>query len=98
MEFNEKRAFVRMQADCNLSYRLSGDGKYVEGACLNISGSGILFRGRVPLEPGKAAEIHLVPENRIIPPLTAYIEVTRCDPVMEERYDIAGMIKGIKSE
>lgn len=98
LDYDEKRDFIRMQAECKMSYRLAGDETYTEGTCVNISGSGILFRGTLPLEPGKAAEAYLVPENRITPPLTAYIEIVRCDPGEDGLYDIGGAIKGIKGE
>ncbi len=98
LDYDEKRDFIRMQAECKMSYRLAEEETYAEGSCLNLSGSGILFRGTRELEPGKAAEIHLSPENRITPPLTAYIEVVRCEPDADGRYVIAGAIKGIKGE
>jgi hypothetical protein len=98
LDYDEKRDFIRMQAECKMSYRLAGEETYTDGSCVNISGSGILFKGPRPLEPGKAAEIHLDPENRITPPLTAYIEVIRCLPDGGGQYDIGGAIKGIKGE
>jgi hypothetical protein len=98
LEYDEKRDFVRVPAECKLSYRLAGSDVYTDGACVNISGSGILLRGTSPLEPGKAAEVRLIPDNRITPLLTAYIEVVRCHRIEDGQYDIGGAIKGIKSE
>ncbi len=98
LDYDEKRDFIRMQAECKMSYRLAGEETYTEGSCLNISGSGLLFKGPLALEAGRAAEIHLIPDNRITPPLTAYIEVVRCEPSGEGQYEIAGAIKGIKGE
>lgn len=98
MEYDEKRKFARVPAEGPMRYRLAGSGAYCEGNCINISGSGILFRGALPLETGKAAELGLFPENNIIPPLTAYIEVVRCEPGGNGEYRIAGAFQGIKSE
>jgi hypothetical protein len=98
LDYDEKRDFIRMQAECQMSYRLAGEENYTEGSCLNISGSGILFKGPLALEAGRAAEIHLVPDNRITPPLTAYIEVVRCVLGDDGQHEIAGAIKGIKGE
>ena len=95
---DDKRDFIRMQATCKMNFRLAGADFFREGECINISGSGILFRADVALEPGRAVEVHVVPENRITPPLTAYIEVIRCDPTENGHYQIAGAIKGIKSD
>jgi len=98
LDYDEKRDFIRMHAECKVKYRLAGEDSYFEGQCCNLSGSGILFKGSRPLEAGKAAEIHLNPDNRITPPLTAYIEVVRCDKGAGDEYSIAGAIKGIKDE
>lgn len=98
LEYDERRDFIRMQADCKMSYRFADAEDLREGVCVNISGSGILFRADSPVETGKAVEIHLEPENRLTPPLTAYIEVVRCDAIEPGRYEVAGAIKGIKSE
>jgi hypothetical protein len=98
LEYEEKRQFTRSQTNCRIRYRLAGSDAYSEGICLNISGSGILFRGNAPLEVGKAAELHLASENKITPPLAAYIEVVRCEQDEGGDYRIAGAIKGIRSD
>jgi hypothetical protein len=98
VEYDEKRKFARVPAEGPMGYRLAGSGAYCEGNCINISGSGILFRGALPLEVGKAAELNLFSENSIIPPLTAYIEVVRCEPGGRGEYRIAGALQGIKSK
>jgi hypothetical protein len=98
LEYDEKRRFARTEADCNITYRLAEGDRCFEGGCLNISGAGILFLGDFPLEAGKAAELRIDPGHGIAPPLTAYIEVARCDPEASGGYRIAGSIKAIKSE
>ncbi|HYE34801.1 PilZ domain-containing protein [Methylocaldum sp.] len=98
LEFDEKRDFIRMQAHCKMSFRLADGDAVYEGACVNISGSGILFETDTTVDAGKAVEVRLVPDNKITPPLTAYIEVIRCTETEAGRYRIAGAIKGIKSE
>ncbi len=98
LDYEEKRDFIRMQAECKMKYRLAGEETYTDGNCLNLSGSGILFQGPRTLEPGKAAEVHITPDNRITPPLTAYLEVIRSDLGADGQYHIGGAIKGIKDE
>ncbi len=97
-EYEEKRQFARSQMDCRLRYRLAGSGAYTEGACVNISGSDILFRGSLPLEAGRAAELRLASENKITPPLIVYIEVVRCEQSEDGDFRIAGRVNGIRSE
>ncbi|MBM3202639.1 PilZ domain-containing protein [Candidatus Woesearchaeota archaeon] len=94
---DEKRDFIRMQSYCKMQFRMAGSENFMTAYCKNISGSGILFLSDLPLEPGKAAEVFIDPENRITPPLTAYIEIIRCESIHDREYEIAGSIKGIKS-
>lgn len=98
LEYDEKRDFIRMQADCNMTFRLADTEIVYDGTCVNISGSGILFEADIPLELGKAVEVRIIPRNKVTPPLTAYIETLRCTGSETGRYRIAGAIKGIKSE
>jgi hypothetical protein len=81
-----------------IGYRLAGRGDYVECHAVELSGSGIDFQGDMPLAEGRAAEVRLVSEARITPPLTAYIEVIRCERTRDGQFRVAGKIKGIKSE
>jgi hypothetical protein len=98
LEYDEKRDFIRMRADCKMTFRLADTDVVYDGTCVNISGSGILFEADVPLEVGKAVEVRISPRNKVTPPLTAYIETLRCTGGETSRYRIAGAIKGIKSE
>jgi len=79
-----------------MSYRLAGQDQTREGFCINISGSGVLFEAEGPIELGTALEVHLVPQRKIVAPLTAFVEVVRCTQI-QGHYRIAGAIKGIKS-
>lgn len=79
-----------------MSYRLAGQDLTREGFCLNISGSGVLFETADPVQLGVALEIHLIPQKRIVAPLTAFVEVVRCTRTTTGHYRIAGAIKGIK--
>ncbi len=98
MTSNEKRDFIRMQARCKMRFRVADSEHFTEATCSNISGSGILFHADTPVEAGKAAEVHIKLENRLTTPLTAYIEVVRCEQIAGGLFEIAGSIKGIKSD
>lgn len=99
IEFEEKRPFSRINANCRMTFRHADSVTVHDGFCLNISGSGILFQADVPVEAGRAIEIHTLPNNAGTPPLTAFIEVVRCTQTDDrEVYQIAGTVKGIKSE
>jgi hypothetical protein len=94
----DKRYFSRMHTDCKLAYKPVGTSIPLGGSCVNLSGSGILFRSASPVEPGKAIEVHIRPTYKVTPPLTAFVEVVRCSPISEGAFEIAGAIKGIKDE
>ncbi len=94
----DKRYFPRMRTDCKLAFKPVGTTTPQGGSCINLSGSGILFKSTSPVEPGKAIEVHIRPNYKITPPLTAFVEVVRCSPVGDNSFHIAGAIKGIKDE
>ena len=78
-------------------YRRIAESEPVEGEGISFSGSGIQFSGAHPLSRGEAAEVRIDAVKGLSPPLTAYIEVTRCDPDNVKRYRIEGLVKGIRS-
>jgi len=96
LEFEERRDSPRSQVDCQMSFRLAGEDRTQEGFCINISGSGVLFEAADPVQLGTALEVHLVPQKKIVTPLTAFVEVVRCTRSGSGKYRIAGAIKGIK--
>jgi hypothetical protein len=98
-DFIERRRSRRIPVSYPIKYKVVGEDKERAGVCVNISGSGILFRTNEIIEPGRALEIRIEPDNRLTPPLTANIEVVRCTPAPEPGcHHVAGAIKGIKSE
>jgi len=77
-------------------YRRIAESEPVQGEGISFSGSGIQFSGPRALAPGEAAEVRMDAVKGLSPPLTAYIEVTLCDPDAEKGYRIDGLVKGIR--
>ena len=77
-------------------YRCIAESEPVQGEGISFSGSGIQFSGPRALAPGEAAEVRMDAVKGLSPPLTAYIEVTLCDPDAEKGYRIDGLVKGIR--
>jgi len=94
----DKRYFSRMPTNCKLAYKPVGANSPLAGSCINLSGSGILFRSSWPMDPGKAIEVQIRPSYKITPPLTAFVEVVRCSATADSGYEIAGAIKGIRDD
>ncbi len=87
-----------MKANCAMSFKRVAAGNQAHALCKDISGSGIMFEADEPSEVGKALEIRTFPSDPITPPINALIEVSRCTATAQGRYQIAGIIKGIKSQ
>lgn len=96
-EYEEKRNFVRMDSNCKMTYKFVDSDQQHDATCINLSGAGILFKVDEEIEPGKALEIVLTPENKLTPPLNAFVEVVRASVASNGIYEIAASIKGIKS-
>ncbi|MGR9108833.1 MAG: PilZ domain-containing protein [Gammaproteobacteria bacterium] len=96
-EYGEKRANMRRGADCTMSYKYPESEQEYPANCINLSGTGILFRTNEDVEPGRALEIRIKPSNYSCPSITAFIEIIRTTPIDDQHYEIAAAIKGIKA-
>jgi len=98
LEYDEKRNYIRMEIDCDVTYRLAGSDELHHGRCSSISGAGVSFIADQSFDPGKAMEINVVPKNTVTPSMTAFIEVIRSTRQDDGRYEVAATIKSIKGE
>jgi len=98
LEYDEKRNYIRMEIDCDITYRLAGSDELHHGRCSSISGAGVSFIADQSFDPGKAMEINVVPKNTVTPSMTAFIEVIRSTRQDDGRYEVAATIKSIKGE
>lgn len=94
MSIDEKRAKDRSRTERGMRYKFAGSGQIFAGACINVSGSGIVLRTDRAIEAGKALEVR-VPAGRM-PAMTAFVEVMRSFEEDENFYIVAAEIKGIK--
>ncbi len=96
LEYDEKRNYIRMDVDCDISYKLADSGTRKTGRCISLSGAGIAFIADTPIEPGLAMEVCVQPKSAVTPPMTAFIEVVRCNKSEDQQFEIAASIKSIK--
>ncbi len=94
--YDEKRDYIRMDIDCDITYRFADSGAIYRGQCTTISGAGVSFISDQPIEIGKAMEINILPTKALTPPMNAFIEVVRSTRQPEGGYEIAAVIKSIK--
>lgn len=95
-DYDEKRDYIRMDVDCDISYKLADSGEFKTGRCTSLSGAGVSFIAESSCEIGSAMEINVLPQNSITPPMTAYIEIVRSIPHKDGSYEIAASIKSLK--
>ncbi|MDO9267877.1 MAG: PilZ domain-containing protein [Methylobacter sp.] len=98
LEYDEKRNYIRMEIDCDVTYRLAGSDELHHGRCSSISGAGVSFIADRFFDPGKAMEINVIPKNTVTPSMTAFIEVIRSTQQGDGNYEIAATIKSIKGD
>lgn len=97
LEYDEKRSYIRMDVDCDITYKLADSNNSKTGRCLSLSGAGLSFIAEDELNPGIAMEVSVIPKSSVTPPMTAFIEVVRCTAQEEPNsYEIAASIKSIK--
>jgi hypothetical protein len=96
LEYDEKRDYIRMDVDCDITYKLADSDEIKTGQCTSLSGAGVSFVAESPYDIGLAMEINVLPKNSVTPPMTAFIEVVRSTPHDNGSYEIAASIKSLK--
>ena len=93
---DEKRDYIRMEVDCDITYKLANSENVSIGRCTTLSGAGVSFLADQPFDTGLAMEVSITPKATITPPMTAFIEVVRSSKRDNGQYEIAASIKSIK--
>ena len=88
IEYAEKRDFLRMPIDCELSFIQSGIETHHVGNVINLSHRGILFTSTEKFDEGAKLDIKLTPSNSETPPMEASVVVSRITH-NNEVYEIA---------
>lgn len=96
LEYDEKRNYIRMDIDCDITYRLADSDEVHHGRCSSISGAGVSFIADQPFDAGKAMEINVIPKTTVTPSMIAFIEVIRSTQLDDGNYEVAATIKSIK--
>jgi hypothetical protein len=96
IDYAEKRDFLRMPIDCELSFAVENSTKQYHGKVINLSSKGILFASNQKFPPHTTLEITLTPSNSATPPMQATVVVARVSS-NEVLFEIACEIKEIKN-
>jgi hypothetical protein len=92
---DEKRDFVRMHIDCEMTYKLADSQQIKSGRCKSLSAAGISFIADEDFDIGLAMEVRILSKATIIPAMTAFVEVVRNTRQASGNYEIAATIKSI---
>ncbi len=96
LDYDEKRDYIRMDVDCEITYKMADSDTINTGRCTSLSGAGVSFITESAYAFGLAMEIKLLPQNSVIPPMTAFVQVVRSNPREDGTFEVAATIKSLK--
>jgi hypothetical protein len=85
--YDEKRDFIRMTVDCDLTLRDEEGGQY-PGRCVNLSSTGAMVLLDEAPAMGQRLELHIAPRLALVPALDARVEVVRVLPAADGGYEV----------
>jgi len=96
LEYDEKRDYIRMDVDCEITYKLADSDTFRSGRCTSLSGAGVSFIAETAYDSGLAMEVNVIPKNAVTPSMTAFIEVVRSIPQEDGSFEVAASIRSLK--
>lgn len=78
--YNEKRDFIRMKVDTEVTLTLEGTNKQVSAYCRDLSGTGMLIEVGEEIAEGTVCDTRLPSNNEAFPALDAQVKILRCTP------------------
>lgn len=95
-EFDEKRDFIRMGLQCELTFKTDDMAQAEHGEARNLSGRGMMFVVPHALPIESSLEVTIRPDNALTPPLHAIVKVVRVVPQRRgEGYEIGAVIQNM---
>lgn len=91
---NEQRKFIRMDVESDILYRLPDSQRFFSGNCKNLSPSGVMFTCHHQLKVGQVLEVHIVPEDNLMPTMRILVKVALVKPSNANSFDIGTEIVG----
>ncbi|MFE8071532.1 PilZ domain-containing protein [Marinobacteraceae bacterium S3BR75-40.1] len=78
-DFSEKRDFIRMRVNTEITLTISETGETLKGVCRDLSGTGMMVEMDRPLKEGTVAHTSLPSQNPNFPSFDTKATVVRCD-------------------
>ncbi|MDH5432990.1 MAG: PilZ domain-containing protein [Gammaproteobacteria bacterium] len=94
--YEEKRNFIRMLIDTNVTITDPETKESFQGNSHNLSGDGVMFITDKAFDINKKLKVNINSESGELPPLTAVFEVKRVKEISGEKFEVGGMITDVK--
>lgn len=92
-DFDEKRDFIRMCLECPMTFSRAGESPVFTAAAKDLSGGGLGFVTAEAVRLGELLEVRVAPQQAVVPPLAAEVEVVRVDALASGDYDVGVAIR-----
>lgn len=97
IDYEEKRDFIRMNAEHALQFKEVGSDETQQGVCCNLSATGIMFTTEQDIPQGAELEVNITPQYSVVSPFDAVVTVVRTQSgVVPSQYTVAGKITSIQ--
>ncbi|MDH3355370.1 MAG: PilZ domain-containing protein [Chromatiales bacterium] len=95
-DFSEKRDFIRMGVECPATFEVEGESGTFSGIARDLSASGLKIMAEKELGIGAILNLKVLPEQAIIAPLQAIVEIVwRTGPIANQ-FEFGACIKEMK--
>lgn len=91
-DYSEKRNFHRMRLSTDIDIRLDDNQTTISAHCLNLSGTGLMFRTEEHLSEGSICYTRIKSGSDKTPDLEATLKIIRCESNGPEGYLIGAEI------
>ncbi len=95
-DYDEKRNFIRMFVNANVSITDPATGKVYEGQGKNLSGDGAMFTSKEAFSLNQKLQLHISSEMSKLASLNADFEVKRVEKLENGEYEIGGTMADVK--
>ena len=97
-DFKEKRAFFRMQVDCEIHRKQADEEENIYlGRCTTLSGAGVSFITSCRLNIGDLLDVIINPQQTLTPPMTAQATIIRIVALDNDTFEIGATLKNLPS-
>lgn len=95
--YDEKRDFIRMKVDTEITLSMNDSEKEVTGFCRDLSGTGMLIEVNEQIDEGSNCKTILPSSNEAFPSLNALVKVIRCTKISDDTYQLGTEILTIEN-